>query len=385
MFASAKPVVSQRLLLAHYLPWYEADPAHNQWGWHWTMQHFNPAHMVNGRRDAASKHYPLLGLYDSNDEDAIDCHIQLMKLAGIDGPIIDWYGTYDYLDYRLNNRNAQHMAQAVEKAGMKFAILYEDEVSMGQLVKDGKIPADQAASKAKDMMTWAQSTWFSSPNYVKLEGHPVLLSFGTRGYFQTDQWNDIFSSLPTRPALFTEYTPRSGAVGGFGWPAPDQDKADTMPHLDWNYNVAKSMPAFIAPAWPRFDDIYAEAGMHSSWGHIDDAGGKTYETTLTRALQSDSPLIQIATWNDWGEGTEIEPSVEYGYRDLEITQRLRRKYLDPKFPYKPEDLRLPVRLYNLRKAHAGDQATLAKLNAISDMLFAGKVDQARTALKAIPG
>jgi hypothetical protein len=256
---------------------------------------------------------------------------------------------------------------------------------MNTLIRDGKITAGQTVPLAKDMMTWMQSTWFSSPNYVTLEGHPVLLSFGTTGYFQQDQWNDIFSVLPTRPALFTEYMPRSGAVGGFGWPAPDQDTAAKMPHLDWNYNMAKSMPAFIAPAWSRFDDIYVQAGLHKSWGHIDDNGGKTYETTLTRALQSDSPLVQIATWNDWGEGTEIEPSVEYGYRDLETTQRLRRKYLDPKFPYKAGDLRLPVKLYNLRKMHAGDRTTLVKLDAVSDMLLAGKVDNARKALAAYPG
>jgi hypothetical protein len=29
-------------------------------------------------------------------------------------------------------------------------------------------------------------------------------------------------------------------------------------------------------------------------------------------------IIQIATWNDWGEGTVVEPSREFGYRDLEL-------------------------------------------------------------------
>jgi len=26
-------------------------------------------------------------------------------------------------------------------------------------------------------------------------------------------------------------------------------------------------------------------------------------------------MVQIATWNDWGEGTGIEPTAEFGYRD----------------------------------------------------------------------
>ncbi len=31
-------------------------------------------------------------------------------------------------------------------------------------------------------------------------------------------------------------------------------------------------------------------------------------------------IVQIITWNDWGEGTEIEPSVEYGYKYITETR-----------------------------------------------------------------
>jgi len=70
--------------------------------------------------------------------------------------------------------------------------------------------------------------------------------------------------------------------------------------------------------------------------------------------------------------------------NLEATQKLRKKYLDPNFAYTADDLRLPVRLFELRKKHVGEAATLAKLNAISDMLFAGDVKGAKAALKAYP-
>src|SRR3569833_476595 len=385
MFASGKPKLPQRLLLAHYMPWYQADLAKNLFGWHWTMNHFDPTKMANGKRQIASKHYPVIGPYDSNDEELIDCHVQLMKLAGFDGPIIDWNGSYDHYDYKQIDVNAHHLSQIVEKAGMQYAVLYEDENEMGVLTNEKVITRDQAVPIAKDMFAEVQKTWFSSPNYIKLEGHPLLLSFGTTGYFQQEQWNQIFADLPSKPALVTEYRPRSGAIGGFGWPAPDQDTPTSMPHLDWSYDEAKTNPLFIAPAWPRFDDIYVEAGVHKSWGHIDDAGGKVYEATLTRALKSDSPIIQVATWNDWGEGTEIEPSDEFGYRDLEATQKLRKQYIDPKFAYTPADLRLPVKLYMLRKQHVGDASTLSKLGANSDMLLKGDVKAAGTALKAYPG
>ncbi len=102
-------------------------------------------------------------------------------------------------------------------------------------------------------------------------------------------------------------------------------------------------------ALPRFHDIYEEAKVHKSWGKIDDAAGKTFATTLESALKSKMPLVQIATWNDWGEGTVIEPSAEFGYRDLEVIQRLRRPYIEPGFQGQPDDLRLPLELFKLRR------------------------------------
>ena len=44
--------------------------------------------------------------------------------------------------------------------------------------------------------------------------------------------------------------------------------------------------------------------------------GKAFETTLSMALKSQSQIIQIATWNDYGEGTVIESTVEDGYNYL---------------------------------------------------------------------
>ena len=75
--AAPAPHTGGRLLMAHYMPWFEADPAHARWGWHWTMNHYAPAHEANGRREAASHYTPLIGLYDSNDPDVLECAVDL--------------------------------------------------------------------------------------------------------------------------------------------------------------------------------------------------------------------------------------------------------------------------------------------------------------------
>ena len=50
------PTDPSPLILVHYMPWFGANPAAKQWGWHWTMNHFHPDQITNGQPDLAS-HY----------------------------------------------------------------------------------------------------------------------------------------------------------------------------------------------------------------------------------------------------------------------------------------------------------------------------------------
>jgi len=368
----------RRLLLAHYLPWFEADPAAKRWGWHWTMNFYHPERMTGERREAASHYYPLLGLYDSNDPDLLEAHVLLMKFAGVDGVLIDWHGTDDFLDYGINQRNTLHLIPFLKKAGLKFAIVYED-ASVPLLIDAKRLAPGEAVAHGQALMQWMQAHWFTDRSYLTLDGRPVFLVFGS-GYYQGDQWRQIFSVLPQPPQFFTESDRRAPAVGGFDWPQPGKGTESGLQEAEHFYAHSITWEYRIPDAFPRFHDIYAEAGVQKSWGTIEDREGKTYAQTLERALQSEVPLIQLVTWNDWGEGTQIEPSVEFGYRDLEATQRLRSKYLKPPFPYTAEDLRLPVELYRLRKRFASDAAVQTKLEEVSRLLFAGHLKEARKLL-----
>jgi len=372
------PPRKPRYLMAHYMPWFGAKPSSQAWGWHWTMNHYHPDTIVGGRREAASHFYPLMGLYDSGDPDALDCHVLLMKLAGMDGVLIDWYGTDDYLDYGLNQRNTLALVRAVQKAGLRYAVVYEDQ-TVPKLIAGHVIPEADAVAHGRRLMAWLQAHWFSDPAYLTQDGRPVFLVFGS-GYYTSDQWTQIFVGLPRPPLFFTEDGRRAPADGAFAWPQPGGGTEASVRALDRFYTLAPSWPQSLPAAWPRFDDIYAQADVHPSWGHIDDREGRTYAETLDRALKSDAPIIQLVTWNDWGEGTQIEPSVEFGCRDLEATQRARRRSFDPAFPCTPQDLRLPLALYALQKKDGDDPKRRAKLDAISRLLFAGKTKQARALL-----
>lgn len=76
----------------------------------------------------------------------------------------------------------------------------------------------------------------------------------------------------------------------------------------------------------------------------------------------------------------IEPSTEFSYRDLETTQRLRRKHIEPHFRYSARDLRLPVHWFRLRQRYRDNPAVRAKLGAALPLLRTGQLDKARTLL-----
>ncbi len=206
----------------------------------------------------------------------------------------------------------------------------------------------------------------------------MLLSFGRDGLTDAE-WDQVLAGRNDAPIYLSEHTKRSAAAGAFDWPVPSQGtKAQEAFYKD-----AVSWPAAMAVAYPRFHDIYEEANVHKSWGRIADDGGKTFAVTLEKALQNRLPLIQICTWNDWGEGTVIEPSVEFGYRDLEVIQRLRRQSIEPGFAARPQDLRLPHRLYQLRKLAKRRSAPEGELDRIAKLLLNRSTEEAREALDAI--
>jgi hypothetical protein len=136
--------------------------------------------------------------------------------------------------------------------------------------------------------------------------------------------------------------------------------------------------AKIGLALPGFRDIYAEAKVRPSYGFLDRGNGRVFERTLDRALKSGNPFVQIATWNDFGEGTTIEPTRDYGYRYLEILQQ-RARSRRPSFPYQASDLRLPLQIYRLRKGPGAEQLK-QKLDRVEEGLSSGRMAHARSLL-----
>ena len=379
--------------MVHYMPWFVSQPYSGSWGWHWTMNHFNPNLVnTNGQRQIASWYYPLIGPYDSVDPPVLEYHVLLMRLAGIDGVIVDWYGSDNFNDYAVNNQRTLALLNYARKAGLKFSLCYEDQTIQREITGN-YITAAGAISHAQQTMLYAQTNFFADASYLRWSNAPVFLNFGPQYFRNNSDWVSIFSVLnPTnQPAFFTEDNRLAAGSGAFDWPPMWMSGGGTntlTPAQLQSYLVsfeqkAGGWPGFVSSAFPRYHDIYAQAGVGSSNGYLDDANGATLANTLSRALTNNSTIVQIVTWNDFGEGTMVEPTQDYGYRDLGIIQNLRRQYLEPDFSYHTNDLAMAFRFYSLRKQYLNNAPISAELNRAFTNIVSGKVSTANLQLTGI--
>src|SRR5512142_3166496 len=121
-----------------------------------------------------------------------------MRAAGIGGVIVDWYGTSGSFDYAQLQKATEAIFAAVKRAGLSFAVCYEDQ-SVSRRIEAREIMADGAAAAAAADMAWAASHWFSDDAYLKIQGRPVVLCFGPQYFTKAPQWSTIFSGLSPAP------------------------------------------------------------------------------------------------------------------------------------------------------------------------------------------
>ena len=367
----------------HYMPWYETPHVRDKWGSHWTghQKQHDPSQIgPDGLPDIWSHLHPLIGLYDSTDPDVIECQLLQMKLAGIDGVIVDWYGIASVADYPPIHEATKAMFEACARLDMSFSVCFEDRTIEYQ-IKTGDIQSDEAVDQLTDTIQWCESNWFASEHYQRIDGKPLFLNFGPIYVKDSDVWSQALASVEDRPAFVALHHlwKKAGGDGGFTWVHKDAWKEDgpeaVKKRLEEIYAYYGDADEMIVSAYPGFKDVYA-----NSFGKLDHRDGKTLEESLDVCMKGPWQTIQLVTWNDYGEGTCIEPTHEFGYRFLEIIQAKRRAELGETFAYTPDDLKLPARLLKLRQAGISPKEDL---DAIAQLLAAGWCEQARERIERL--
>jgi Glycosyl hydrolase family 99/Dockerin type I domain len=372
------PKTNPMKVYMHYMPWFDtpATLGGNQWGWHWTMNNQNPNIVDStGKRQIASHFYPLIGPYASSDQDVIEYHMLLMKYSGVDGVVLDWYGqqgTNGDINSLLTNSNA--IVSRTDDFGLDFGVVMEDRFSAN-------------ISQASANVAYLRDHYFNQSNYIRAGSgnDPLLMVFGPITFQQQSDWTQILSNAGGDVDFLTLWYESgdagTNADGEYAWIYEDENLDD---HLARQSNFDRfrtpSLGTAGGVAYPGFDDFYQEGGAGPAIPfEIPYNDGQTLADVLSVANQYSNNIdfLQLATFNDYGEGTMFEPTIETGFDYLHQIQQFTGT------PYGEDELELIFRLYRARKKYAGDTGRQASLNEVSTDLAELQVNAAIALLDSV--
>ena len=244
--------------------------------------------------------------YTSDTQTQVHAQVQDMISRGIAGAIADWYGV---ANASIENATTLLRNEAEASSGQfQFAIM-EDEGALGSAAESNG--CDVTAQLISDL-GYIASQYESSSAYIKVNGRPVMYFFDVDAFYI--DWPRVLSSVPGNPLVLIRGTngfTRTTSDGGYSWVNIQQDDPFN-PELisqDSFFQAAQQAPQRLAvgTAYKGFNDTLA------SWGTnriIDQNCGQTWLQSFAEAgkfysSSNQLPALQIATWNDYEEGTTI--------------------------------------------------------------------------------
>jgi hypothetical protein len=239
--------------------------------------------------------------YDSRQAAQVKKQVEDMQSRGIDGAILAWYGKNSY-----ENTTAQELKrQAEAHPGFEFLIM----------VDHGTLQWDSMGLSATDaliaQLNYLADTYYSSSAYSKIDGRPVVIEFALEMY--PIDWVRVRSSIRGNPMIIFRNPngwTRPLSDGAYSW---EPEKSD-LGYLDYFYSQSLRYPAqqTMGSLSPSFNDSlatwsanrYADGRCGQTW--LDKAADAAKYYSTTKQLK----LIQIATWNDYEEGSTVESGID---------------------------------------------------------------------------
>ena len=248
--------------------------------------------------------------YTSDDPAQIQRQVSDALSRGISGFILDWYGPYNAMP---NSTLLRLKAEAESRSGaFTFAVTYDGGALSACHSTAGCDLTQQAISDLK----WAYQNAEQSPAYMRISGRPVVMFFAPDRY-GTLNWSLIQSSIPGNPLFIFQNNggfSHSASSGSFSWIQINTSNANdwSQAYLDSFYSTALTYPAEFPylTGYKGFNDSLA------SWGAnrvMNQNCGQTWLNTLheTAKFTSNSAAgVQLVTWNDYEEGSEIETGID---------------------------------------------------------------------------
>jgi hypothetical protein len=249
---------------------------------------------------------PTLGKYSSDDENVMRQQIIWAKQAGIDGFIVSWKHT-PTLDRRLSR-----LIDVAQAENFSLEIIYQ-----GLDFSRKPLPVLRVAG---DLQFFVKTFAARTPFHVFSK--PLVIWSGTWMYSAADI--ESVSRVVRHGILVLAseksvdgYERLAGSVDGdaYYWSSvnPDTNPGYLEKLTDISNAVHRGGGLWIAPAASGFD-----ARTIGGTTVVDRQNGAVLEHELTTANASAPDAIGVISWNEFSENSQIEPSVKYGFRYLQV-------------------------------------------------------------------
>ena len=172
-----------------------------------------------------------------------------MKYSGIDGVLIDWYGTRQVNDYYANLLNSNALINQTSGFDLNFGIVYEDWT-----VNYGTSDLNTRINLAKADMTYIKTNYYNRSNYIKINNKNVFLLPLAPEPLIALQTGPVSCLSTANKPLILPLAYRKNDVGyrfGLLWVDPNYNS-----YLSSFYN--RSLNVTTGSAFPGFNDFYAE-------------------------------------------------------------------------------------------------------------------------------
>ncbi|MGZ7057316.1 MAG: hypothetical protein ACXVIO_08520, partial [Candidatus Angelobacter sp.] len=254
--------------------------------------------------------------YVSSDTLQVQKQVNDMVSRGLDGAIIDWYGRGEsskhFASYDLATQAFMHQSEL--HPGFNFAIMHD----AGALKTCAATVGCDVTQTLIDDLNYVNVTYSGSAAYLRSAGRPVIYFFGHEAY--AIDWTRVRAGVAGNPMFifrngsgFTK--PQSS--GAFSWVEPTTVTSTNLmaiSYLDNYYKTALSLPSEYSTGsgYKGFNDTLAAWGTNRIIGQ---QCGQTWLKTIAEAGKYYSTTnqmlgIQLVTWNDYEEGSEIESGID---------------------------------------------------------------------------
>jgi hypothetical protein len=349
-----------RKVLAFYYGWYGNPQASGRWV-HWEGVDAERKQIAN------STHYPQLGAYDSHDPQVVRQHCQWAKEAGLDGFIATWWARGDFHDQGM-----PLLLETAHKHQLQVTIYYEI------------VPIPGNPDSVVQDWLYLLKQYGSHPAWLRVEGKPVIFVYGrAMEQLSLGQWVQVLTEVnrayPAGVCAIADQLSKIAARifdGIHTYNICDRLQGKPVEAIGAEVERVYREPLQFASQLGRIRCAtiipgYDDTKIRQPGIRTERFGGESYRRQWQAVQELNPDWVLITSFNEWHEGSEIEPSVEHGDLYLKLTAEYA-----PRFHRLPERPRMAApltaitgeKLSALRRRWQGKRIALL-MDDLSEALF----------------